>query len=69
MVAYGKCLENLMVDLMPLNEKLRDRAIRITLLLVDDPTLTMDKAEATLIKNHYDIKKSVTELRKVTVKC
>ena len=63
MVGYGKCLENLMVDLMPVNEKLRDRALRITLMIVNDHTLTREEAEKVLVKNHYDIKKTVAELR------
>lgn len=63
MVSYGKCLENLMVDMMPVNEKLRERALRITLMIVEDPTLSKLEAEAALIKNNYDIKQTVAELR------
>lgn len=65
MVRYGKCIENLMVDLMPANEKLRDRALRITMMIVDDPTLTVKEAEAVLVKNQYDIKQTVEELRHI----
>lgn len=63
MVQYGKCLENLMVDLMPNSEKLRDRALRITMQIINDSKLSKDIVEAALIKNNYDIKTSVAELR------
>ncbi len=63
MVQYGKCLENLMIDLMPANAKLRDRALRITLLLVDSDKCNEDMAQRILEKNSYDIKKTVFELR------
>lgn len=65
MVRYGKCLENLMVDLMPANEKLRERALRITLMIVDDPTVSQAEAEAVLVANHYDIKRTVAQLKTV----
>ncbi len=65
MVRYGKCLENLMVDLMPANEKLRERALRITLMIVDDPTVSQAEAEAVLVGNHYDIKRTVAQLKTV----
>jgi len=63
MVQYGKCLENLMIDLMPANAKLRDRALRITLLLLNDQNLSKDTAQCVLEKNNYDIKKTVNQLR------
>ncbi len=63
MVQYGKCLENLMIDLMPANAKLRDRALRITLLLVDNDKCTEEMAQRSLEKNSYDIKRTVFELR------
>lgn len=63
MVKYGKCLENLMIDLMPVNQKLRERAVRITMLIVNDSMLSENEAKAVLVKNNYDIKKSVAQLR------
>jgi N-acetylmuramic acid 6-phosphate (MurNAc-6-P) etherase len=63
MVQYGKCLENLMIDLMPANAKLRDRALRITLLLIDNDKCNEDMAKRILEKNSYDIKRTVFELR------
>lgn len=66
MVNYGKCLENLMVDLMPVNQKLRDRALRITMLIVNDAMLSQEEAESVLNQNNYDIKKTVAQLRQLT---
>ncbi len=36
MVKMGKCFENLMVDLNPANQKLKQRALRIVLLMTQD---------------------------------
>lgn len=64
MVNYGKCMENLMVDLMPVNEKLRDRALRISLMILNDSLLNETDVKHCLIQNHYDIKKTVADVRK-----
>lgn len=63
MVRYGKCLENLMVDLLPANSKLKERALRITQIIVNNDKVTEDVAQKILIKNNYDIKQTVNELR------
>ena len=63
MVQLGKCFENLMIDLMPSNDKLRDRALRISLLLLNSDKISETIVKKTLIKNNYDIKKTVIELR------
>lgn len=66
MVKYGKCFENLMVDLNPANEKLRQRSIRIVLLMTKEvENLDEDKAKEVLLKNKYDIRKTINELRGV----
>lgn len=48
---------------MPANAKLRDRALRITLLLVNDQKLSQQTAKQVLEINNYDIKKAVSQLR------
>jgi len=64
MVKIGKCFENLMVDLNPANQKLKQRALRIVLLMTNHiPHLTEKQAQEVLIKNKYDIKSTVVELR------
>ena len=55
-----------MVDLMPVNQKLRDRALRITMLIVNDAMLSQEEAESVLNQNNYDIKKTVAQLRQLT---
>jgi N-acetylmuramic acid 6-phosphate (MurNAc-6-P) etherase len=61
MVRIGKVLSNLMVDVVPANAKLRDRAVRITRELTgaDHPA-----CEAALIKSGWVIKKAVARLRR-----
>ena len=66
MVQLGKCFENLMIDLMPSNDKLRDRALRIALLLLKTEQFSEETVKQVLIKNNYDIKKTVIELREAS---
>ena len=63
MVKYGKCFENLMVDLNPANEKLKQRSLRIVLLMTNAVNVDEEHAKGILIKNNYDIRKTVNELR------
>lgn len=64
MVQYGKCFENLMVDLSPANQKLRDRAIRIVLLMTEGVDgVNEEKAFRSLLNNGYDIRSTVQQLR------
>ncbi|ODN04211.1 N-acetylmuramic acid 6-phosphate etherase [Orchesella cincta] len=64
MVNYGKCFENLMVDLSPANQKLKDRALRIVLLMIDGVKgISEEKARQVLLSNNYDIRKTVEQLR------
>ena len=66
MVQMGKCFENLMIDLMPSNDKLRDRALRIALLLLKEDQFSEEAVKQMLIKNDYNIKKTVIELRETS---
>jgi N-acetylmuramic acid 6-phosphate etherase len=69
MVKIGKCFENLMVDLNPANQKLKERAARIVLLLTSNiPYVTEKAAKETLMRNDYDIKKTVMELREPVIR-
>lgn len=64
MVKYGKCFENLMVDLNPANEKLKQRSLRIVLLMTSQvKNVDEEQAREVLIKNSYDIRRTVKELR------
>ena len=68
MVQYGKCLENLMVDLNPSNQKLRERATRIVATIVngplpDDEKLGAETIQRVIQENNYDIKKTVSILQ------
>lgn len=54
---------------MPVNQKLRERAVRITMLIVNDSMLSENEAKAVLVKNNYDIKKSVAQLRQEWFLC
>lgn len=66
MVRMGKCFENLMVDLNPANQKLKQRALRIVLLMTANlENVTEQVAEPILLRNKYDIKKTVLELRQI----
>ncbi|KAJ6640119.1 N-acetylmuramic acid 6-phosphate etherase, partial [Pseudolycoriella hygida] len=55
MVKYGKCFENLMVDLNPANEKLRQRSLRIVL------SMTNQSKEIDEEKSGIRFVKSVTD--------
>jgi N-acetylmuramic acid 6-phosphate etherase len=69
MVRIGKCFENLMVDLNPANQKLKERAARIVLLLTTNiPYVNEKAAKETLMRNNYDIKKTVMELREHVIR-
>jgi N-acetylmuramic acid 6-phosphate etherase len=59
MVRVGKVISNLMVDVVPGNAKLRDRAVRITRSLTG---VDHAKAEAALKKSGWKIKKAVARL-------
>ena len=60
MVRMGKVVSNLMVDVMPTNAKLRDRAVRIT---QESTGTDYTTAEAALKKTTWVIKKAVARLR------
>jgi N-acetylmuramic acid 6-phosphate etherase len=59
MVRIGKVISNLMVDVVPGNVKLRDRAVRIVQTLTGADYST---AEAALQKSRWNIKKSCAQL-------
>jgi N-acetylmuramic acid 6-phosphate etherase len=61
MVRLGKVLSNLMVDVIPSNVKLRDRAVRIVRTLTGADYAT---AEAALKKSGWSIKKSCVRLNR-----
>lgn len=64
MVKYGKCFENLMVDLNPANNKLKQRSLRIVLLMASEVNdIDEDRAREILVRNKYDIRMTVNELR------
>lgn len=64
MVKYGKCFENLMVDLNPANNKLKQRSLRIVLLMASEvKNIDEDRAREILVRNKYDIRMTVNELR------
>jgi len=63
MVNYGKCFENLMVDLNPSNSKLKDRAFRIVLMMTKDVKVDQEKVHQLLVSNNYDIRTTVQALR------
>lgn len=66
MVKMGKCFENLMVDLNPANQKLKQRSLRIVLLMTSNAkNVTEEVARPILIRNKYDIKSTVLELRQL----
>ena len=59
MVRIGKVMSNLMVDVVPGNAKLRDRAVRIVQALTD---ATRADAEAALKQSGWIVKRAVTRL-------
>ncbi len=61
MVKLGKVAGNLMVDLDPKNEKLRERAIRIVMALTGTNST---QAHATLIRSKWVIKSALTKIER-----
>ncbi len=61
MVRRGKVVGNLMVDLNPSNEKLRDRAVRI---VVELTGMSAVDAKAALEKSHWVIQKAIGNSRR-----
>ena len=60
MIKIGKTYENFMIDLMPTNEKLKDRAIRIVSEIAD---VTAAKALETLLNCDWKVKTAITMLK------
>lgn len=60
MIKIGKTYENFMIDLMPTNEKLKDRAIRIVSQIAGVNTSTALK---TLLESDWDVKTSILMLQ------
>ncbi|MBX9878397.1 MAG: N-acetylmuramic acid 6-phosphate etherase [Candidatus Obscuribacterales bacterium] len=61
MVRLGKVYENLMVDLKPTNEKLRERALMIISSLADVPRHI---AEGALVASHYNAKTAILMVKR-----
>ena len=59
MIKIGKTYENFMIDLQPVNEKLKDRAIRIVAQIAN---VSHSEALATLLKCNWEIKTSIISL-------
>ncbi len=59
MIKIGKTYGNIMVDLMPTNNKLRERAKRILMLLTD---CSLQEAEDILLKTHWRVKEALVML-------
>lgn len=64
MVLCGKVIENLMVDLVPKNTKLKERCVRI---VRDLTTATEDEARECLLKNNWDIRAVLAQIRQTAV--
>ena len=62
MVQMGKCYENLMIDLNPVNSKLKERAVRILVSLRLN-LWTPQEIEECLERNQYNMKKTIVEMR------
>lgn len=60
MIKIGKTYENFMIDLMPTNEKLKDRAIRIVSQLAE---VNNSKALQTLLESDWSVKTSIMMLK------
>ena len=60
MIKIGKTYENFMIDLMPTNEKLKDRAIRIVSEIAGVQAST---ALETLIESDWKVKTAITMLK------
>jgi N-acetylmuramic acid 6-phosphate etherase len=59
MVRMGKVMSNLMVDVRPANQKLRQRAVRIVEGLTGAPAAT---AEQALARSGWDVRRAVRGL-------
>ena len=60
MIKIGKTYENFMIDLQPVNEKLKDRAIRIVAQIAD---VTHSEALQALLKCSWEIKTAIVTLK------
>ena len=60
MIKIGKTYENFMIDLQAVNEKLKDRAIRIVAQIAD---VSHSDALATLLKTNWEIKTAIVSLK------
>lgn len=60
MIKIGKTYENFMIDLQAVNEKLKDRAIRIVAQIAD---VQHSDALASLLKSNWEIKTSIISLK------
>ncbi|MBO7672899.1 N-acetylmuramic acid 6-phosphate etherase [bacterium] len=61
MIKIGKTYKNLMIDLKPTNEKLKDRAIRIVSAIADVP---YSRALEVLLDTNWEIKTSIVSIIK-----
>ncbi len=61
MIKIGKTYENFMIDLMPTNEKLKDRAIRIVSQIAD---VSASQALKTLLLSDWKVKTAIIMLKK-----
>ena len=59
MITIGKTYENFMIDLQAVNEKLKDRAIRIVAQIAD---VTHSEALAALLKCNWEIKTAIVSI-------
>ena len=59
MIKIGKTYENFMIDLNPINEKLKDRAIRIVAQIAE---ISHSEALATLLKTNWEIKTAIVSV-------
>lgn len=60
MIKIGKTYENFMIDLQAVNEKLKDRAIRIVAQIAD---VSHSEALASLLKTNWEIKTSIISIK------
>ncbi len=60
MIKVGKTYENFMIDLMPTNEKLKDRAIRIVSQIAE---VNHSKALQTLLESEWSVKTAILMLK------
>lgn len=59
MIKIGKTYENFMIDLQPVNEKLKDRAIRIVAQIAN---VSHSEALVTLMKSNWEIKTAIISI-------